>query len=154
MFLRTEIPDHSPNSGEQKHEANHTPHDRPTRGTVADQFFVRPVLCIGNILSGTVRAGCPRRPPEECGHLPLLCWIGQCARRNRISIAAVAIYVSIVGSQFLKGGSAVSVKDDRISCRVIGIAPSEFRQSSLKGRTRFGRRRLIISEAFLFCPAI
>ena len=82
MFLRTEIPNHSPNSGQKKHEANHAPNDRPASRTIADQFFVRPVLRVGNILTGAIGAGGPGRPPEERGHLPLFRWVAQSPRGN------------------------------------------------------------------------
>src|SRR5438309_224343 len=102
MFLRTEIPDHSANSGQQKDEADHAPHNRSASRTVADQLFMWPVLRIGDVLARPVGARRPCGPPEECRHLPLFYWVTQRPCRDGVCVAAIAIYIRVIARQFLK----------------------------------------------------
>ena len=75
MLLRTEIPDHSANSSQEKHKTDHAPNNRSASWTISHQLFMRPVLGVGDVLTGPVGARCPCGPPEKCRHLVLFCWI-------------------------------------------------------------------------------
>src|SRR5215470_6084531 len=154
VFLRTEVPNHPSNAGQQKHEADYTPNHRSARRTIADQFFVWPVLGVRNILARPVCAGCPCGPPEERGHLSLLGWIAKRARGDCVCVAPVPVNVSIVGCQLLKCRSTVSVNCDGIRAGIVRVPASEFGQSPLKSCSRFGRQRLIIRGPLLFRPPI
>ena len=71
---------------------------------------MRPVLRIGNILAGTIRARRPSRPPKKRRHLVLLSNIGQRAGGDGIFIASLAIDVGIVSSEFIERSGAVVVE--------------------------------------------
>ena len=76
VVLRSEVPYHAADRRQQQDEANDAPYDGSTRWTIADEFFVRPILCVGDVLARTIRARRPCSPPEERRHLALLGDIG------------------------------------------------------------------------------
>src|SRR5438270_6916946 len=139
MFLRTEIPDHSANSGQEEHKTDHAPNDRSPGWTVTDQLFVRPVLRIGYVLTRPVRARCPCGPPEECSHLPLFCWIAQGPGGDCVHISPLPINVTVIARQFLKCRGAIAIDYDRIVGGVISILPGQFSQSASEGGARLCR---------------
>ncbi len=103
------------------------PDDRAAGGSVPDEFFMRPVLRVADVLAGTIGAGCPCRPPEERSHLTLLGGIGESSGRNRICIAAIAVNVSVVGSEFFECGSTIVVDHDRVGRRIVCVMARDFR---------------------------
>ena len=133
VVLRGEVPDHSADAGEQQDEADDAPHDRGASGTIADEFFMRPVLGVGDSFAGAFGAGGPGRPPEECCHLVLLDGIIQSTRRNGVGVAAVAVDVSVVGGEFVEGSGAIIVESDGVGGRIVGIMAGDLREPGLKG---------------------
>ena len=69
---------------QQTYEAENTPEDGDGCRDIANQRFMRPIVCVSRIGSWTIRAASPRGPPKERGQLLLLCTVGQCAVRDRV----------------------------------------------------------------------
>src|SRR5208337_1095839 len=154
VILRGEVPDHAADRSQQENEADYAPNDRATRWTVANQFFVRPVLCIADVFAGAIRARCPSRPPEESCHLAFFGAIGQCAGRDRVFIPSFAINIGIVRRKLVEGSSTVIVDNDAIGGHIIRIVASDFGESALESRALFGGQGRVVSEAFRPRPAI
>ena len=79
LFLRCIPPDQAADSRQQADEAQNAPEDGARCRYIADQRLMRPVVRVGRLRTGTIRAASPRGPPEECGKLMLLRSVGQCA---------------------------------------------------------------------------
>jgi len=154
MFLRTEIPDHSADSSQEQHKADHAPDDRSASWPVTDQLFVRPVLRIADVLTRPIGARPPCGPPEERSHLPLFCWVTQSTCRNCVCVPALAIHISVVACQLLECRRSINIKHDRIAAPVIGIVPGKLGQPSLKAGARLCRHGVIIRKALLARPPI
>src|SRR5258705_12405950 len=114
MFLRTEIPNHSPDAGEKQDEANHAPNYSATRRAIADQLLVRPILRVGNVLTRAICARCPSRPPEECRHLALFCQIAECTRRDGVLVSTMTVDIPIIVRQLLKCCRVIATQDNGI----------------------------------------
>ena len=96
VILRSEVPDHAADGRQQQDKADDAPNHGAAGGTIANQLFMRPILCIGDILSGAIRARRPRRPPKERRHLVLLGDIGQRTGGDGVFVASLAIDVGVV----------------------------------------------------------
>src|SRR6185369_13193550 len=137
MLLRAEVPDHAPDSGEQQNEADDAPYNGCAGGTIPHKLLVRPILCVSDILSRTIGTRRPCCPPEESRHLVLLGSIRKRAGGNGVFVAPFAIYVAVVGGQFVEGSGAILVEDDGVRGRVVSIAAGQLRQSALQRSSRF-----------------
>jgi hypothetical protein len=137
VVLRCEIPDHSAYGRQQQDKTHDTPNHSAASRPVADEFFMRPVLCVGDILADAISARRPSRPPEERSHFVLLSWGAQGARRDRVGVASVAVDVGVVRCQFVKGRGTIVVEQDRIGGRIISIVARDCREAALQRRLLF-----------------
>ena len=93
MILRGEVPDHAADCGQQQDKADHAPNDGSAGWAIPNQFFMRPILRIADILTGTIGACSPSCPPEEGCHLVLFGGIGQGTGWNSVLIPSFAKYI-------------------------------------------------------------
>ena len=152
--LRSEIPDHAADSGQQKDEADDAPHDGAARRLIADERLVRPVLGVGDVAAGTVGGSGPCRPPEECAHGAELFGIGESAFLDGVLRAAVGENICVVMTQIGEGRDTSRVDGDGLVGGVIGVTAYGRLQALAERSLLFSGKRFVAGRAQFFGPVV